>query len=122
MFLNQSRQRIEVSRPHVASECPPFGSGIVRRFHRGVNVRRSSLRDGSQLLTCGGIKSVEVFWLRRFAPAAIDEEPEATVMTIQPGYRFLGILRGGAVLHASEFFGDAHISCVQAIGCSNPRR
>ena len=105
------------------SECPPFGSGIARRFHRGVNVRRSSLRYAGQLLTGRGINSVEILCRRRFAPAAIDEEPEPPVMTVEPGCRILGIFWGGAVLHAGEFFGDAHgmFSCIYAWDAGTPR-
>src|SRR4051812_9683841 len=111
MLLNQSRQSIEISRTHVAAERAPFWSGTLCGFHCSIDIGRTARGEGRQLFSAGRVEGVEMLSCSGFAPFTSDEMSETPVMTLEPGHRLLRIFRRGAVLHADEFFGDAHCLC-----------
>ena len=111
MLLHQPRQRIQISRPRMRSKRLPLRRRRPRRFHRGIDVGRRALRHRRQPLAIRRIDGVEIFPARRRLPRAIDKMPKAPAMTIQPRRNLFRILRRRPVLHAHEFFSNAHWRC-----------
>ena len=88
----------------------PLGKRGPGGLDRCVNVGGRSLGYGGEFLAGRRVGRVEVLASGWFHPRAVDEVAEAALMMIEPRERLFGILRGWAVLHGDEFFGDAHSS------------
>src|SRR5579872_5268507 len=108
MLLHQPRQRVEIARAGMRSESTPFWSGRASRANRGVDVSNTTLSDRGQLFAIRRIGRIKIFSRRGRLPRSVDEESKAPAVTLQPCSRFFGIFRGGSVLHADKFFGNAH--------------
>src|SRR3982751_5408882 len=90
------------------SKCSPPGGRIALSLNGRVDVSGISLRDRRQLFTVGRIQRVEILARRRLSPRITDEKAEPALVALEPSNGFFRILRGRAVLHGGEFFGDAH--------------
>src|SRR5450631_1512049 len=108
VLLHQSRQSVEIASPSMRSEGSPLWRCSARRANGSIDVSGPALGDRGQFLAIRGVDRVEIFSRGRRLPRSSDEESKVPSMTLQPSFRFFGILGSGPILHADKFFGNAH--------------
>src|SRR5580698_640457 len=113
MLLDQPRECIEIASASMRSECAPFRRRCPRGTDGSVDIAGTALSDPRQLLAVRRIKCVEVFSGRGCLPGSVDEESKTAAVAIEPCGGFFGIFGSRSVLHADEFFGNAHIRLVR---------
>ena len=109
VLLHQPRQRIQIFRPRMRSQRLPLRRSRPRRFHRGIDIPRRSLRHRRQPLAIRRIDRLKIFPVRRRRPRAANKMRKPPPMRVQPRRNFFRIFRRRPVFHAHKFFSNAHI-------------
>ena len=106
MALDETGQRIKMTRAAMAAEPGPAGLRLARRLHRRVDIARRSFRQLRQHFAGRGLQRVEMTFA--IDPLAGDEVAETLVVLGEPGARFGIALGRRAVIHRIEIMCDAH--------------
>src|SRR5579864_1547051 len=108
MSLDGAGQAIQVASACMGRKTLPFWQRLLRGLNCRINVSGGALRDLCDLLACGGIGRVKKHAMGRLPPRAVNEMAELSSMSVEPGQRFLRVLRRWTVFHPDELFSYAH--------------
>ncbi len=107
MFLHQAGEGVEVFGALMARETRPFRLCAAGGGDGGVDVVLRGLGERGEGLAGGGVARDETVAGR--GHLAVDEMAIAIAAIDEPGQRFGGGFRGGAVVEAFEDLGDVHL-------------
>ena len=105
--LNAAGDGVQVTRAGVPAELRPWAEGTPRGSHGGIHIRAAGLRD-----VCDGRTGGRVHTFKRGSGCskfALDEEPKAALMRVQPGVGRAGRLGRRPVIHGFQNLSNRHV-------------
>ena len=108
MLLDLAGNRIQKARTHVATGLAPFGIGHAGGAYGGIHIGIASLRDLGQGATVGWIDGGEKRVITGARPGAVDVQPKAALVTVEPLIDLGGAFGGWPEAHLVVYVCNCH--------------